>query len=161
MGLDCTTVRSRVFWGLLYSPVPEKKTGPCRSPVQSFLETVIRSGPKIQDRTAYKSVRSGPASLSRTDYDGWCKLYQKVYDNLQDQNHYNMLCTGQQTFHTPKNLDRDQKQTRQIPVAQYADVGHESAPNRVRFGSGPVPGRHPVLGGGIGGLRQLGAEPAH
>ena len=46
-------------------------------------------------------------------------------------------------------------------VAQYADIGHESAPNRVRFGSGPVPGRHPVLGDGIGGLRQLGAEPAH
>jgi hypothetical protein len=46
-------------------------------------------------------------------------------------------------------------------VAQYADVGYKSAPNRVRFGSGPVPGRHPVLGGGIGGLRQLGAEPVH
>ena len=46
-------------------------------------------------------------------------------------------------------------------VAQYADIGHEPAPNRVQFGSGPVPGRHPVLGGGIGGLRQLGAEPAH
>ena len=60
MGLDYATVRSRVFWGLLYGPVPEKKTGPCRSPVQSFLETVIWSGPKIQDRTAYKSVRSGP-----------------------------------------------------------------------------------------------------
>ena len=46
-------------------------------------------------------------------------------------------------------------------VAQYADGGHESAPNWVRFGSGPVPGRHLILGGGIGGLRQLGAEPAH
>ena len=60
MGLDCATVQSRVFWGLRYGPVPEKKTGPCRSPVQSFLETVIQSGPKIQDRTAYKSVQSGP-----------------------------------------------------------------------------------------------------
>ena len=46
-----------------------------------------------------------------------------------------------------------------VLVAQYADVGHESAPNRVQFGSGPIPGRHPVLGGGIGGLRQIGAEP--
>ena len=46
-------------------------------------------------------------------------------------------------------------------VAQYADIGLESATNRPWFGPGPVPGRHPVLGGGIGGLRQLGAEPAH
>ena len=46
-------------------------------------------------------------------------------------------------------------------VAQYADIGPESATNRARFGSGPVPGRHPILGGGIGGLRQLGAEPVH
>ena len=46
-------------------------------------------------------------------------------------------------------------------VAQYADIGPESATNWVRFRPGPVPGRHPVLGGGIGGLRQLGAEPAH
>ena len=45
------------------------------------------------------------------------------------------------------------------PVTQYADIGPESATNRARFGPGPVPGRHPVLGGGIGGLRQLGAEP--
>ena len=58
---------------------------------------------------------------SRTDYDGWCKLYQKVYDNLQDQNHYNMLRTGQQTLHTPKNLDRDQNQTRQIPQQLHND----------------------------------------
>ena len=64
MGLDCATVQSRVFWGLRYGPVLEKKTGPCRSLVQSFLETVIQSGPKIRDRTAYKSVRSGPASLA-------------------------------------------------------------------------------------------------
>ena len=55
----------------------------------------------------------------------------------------------------------DSQITRVHIVAQYADVGHESAPNRVRFGSGPVPGRHPVLGGGIGGLRQLGAELVH
>ena len=39
-------------------------------------------------------------------------------------------------------------------VAQYADIGHESAPNRVQFGPGPVPGQHPVLGGGIGSLTQ-------
>ena len=43
-------------------------------------------------------------------------------------------------------------------VAQYADIGHESAPNRVRFGPGPVPGQHPVLGDGVGGLRQIGAD---
>jgi hypothetical protein len=47
-----------------------------------------------------------------------------------------------------------------IPVAQYADIGSESAMNRAWFRPGPVPGWHPVLGGGIGGLRQLGAEPA-
>ena len=29
-----------------------------------------------------------------TDYKGWCKLYQKVYDSLQDQNHYNKLRAG-------------------------------------------------------------------
>ena len=40
------------------------------------------------------------------------------------------------------------------PVTQYADIGHESAPNWVRFGPGPVPAQHPVLGGGIGGLAQ-------
>ena len=40
------------------------------------------------------------------------------------------------------------------PVAQYADIDHESALNRVRFGPGPVPGQHPVLGDGIGGLTQ-------
>ena len=39
-------------------------------------------------------------------------------------------------------------------VAQYANIGHESAPNRVRFGPGPVPGQYLVLGGGIGGLTQ-------
>ena len=57
MGLDYATVRSRVFWGLLYGPVPEKKTGPCRSPVQSFLETVIWSGP-VRGPT----VRSGQST---------------------------------------------------------------------------------------------------
>ena len=41
-------------------------------------------------------------------------------------------------------------------VTQYADIGPESATNRPRFRPGPVPGRHPVLGGGIGGLRQSG-----
>jgi hypothetical protein len=39
-------------------------------------------------------------------------------------------------------------------IAQYADIGHEPAP--IQFGT--APGRHPILGGGIGGLRQLGAE---
>jgi hypothetical protein len=39
-------------------------------------------------------------------------------------------------------------------VAQYADIGHESAPNRVRFGPRPVSGQHPMLGGRIGGLTQ-------
>ena len=39
-------------------------------------------------------------------------------------------------------------------VAQYADIGPEPAPNR----SGTAPGRHPILGGGIGGLRQLGSD---
>ena len=39
-------------------------------------------------------------------------------------------------------------------VAQYADIGPEPAPNR----SGTAPGRHPILGGRIGGLRQLGAD---
>ena len=39
-------------------------------------------------------------------------------------------------------------------VAQYADIGPEPAPNRLRT----APGRHPILGGGIGGLRQLGAD---
>ena len=37
-------------------------------------------------------------------------------------------------------------------VAQYADIGPEPALNRLRT----APGRHPILGGGIGGLRQLG-----
>jgi hypothetical protein len=46
-----------------------------------------------------------------------------------------------------------------IFVVQYADINHESAPNWVRLGPGPVPGRHLVLRGGIGGLRQIGAEP--
>jgi hypothetical protein len=41
-----------------------------------------------------------------------------------------------------------------VLVAQYTDIGHESAPNRVRFGPGLVPGQHPVLGGEIGGLTQ-------
>jgi hypothetical protein len=41
------------------------------------------------------------------------------------------------------------------PIAQYADIGPETA--RTRFG--PDPGQHPVRGG-IGGLRQLGAKPA-
>jgi hypothetical protein len=36
-------------------------------------------------------------------------------------------------------------------VAQYADIGPELATNWARFGIGPAPGRHPVLGGGIGG----------
>ena len=36
-------------------------------------------------------------------------------------------------------------------VVQYADIGLETATNRARFGVGPAPGRHPVLGGGIGG----------
>ena len=52
------TVRSGPDRGLICRPL--KKTGLCRSPVQSFLETVIQSGPKFQDRTAYKSVWSGP-----------------------------------------------------------------------------------------------------
>ena len=58
---------------------------------------------------------------SRTDYDGWCKLYQKVYDNLQDQNHYNMLRAGQQTLRTPRNPDRDQNQTRQTLQQPHDD----------------------------------------
>jgi hypothetical protein len=48
-----------------------------------------------------------------------------------------------------------------VPITQYADIGPESATNRARFRPGPVLGRHPVLGGGIGSLRQLGAEPAY
>ena len=39
-------------------------------------------------------------------------------------------------------------------VAQYADIGHELALNRVRFRSGPVPGQHPVLGDGIRSFTQ-------
>ena len=39
-------------------------------------------------------------------------------------------------------------------VAQYTDIGPEPALNRF----GTAPGRHPILGGGIGGLRQLGAD---
>jgi hypothetical protein len=35
------------------------QTGPDRG-------TVLRSGPKSRDRTAYKSVQSGPVSLVRT-----------------------------------------------------------------------------------------------
>jgi hypothetical protein len=50
-----------------------------------------------------------------TDYDGWCRLYQKVYDNLQDQSHYNKLRAGQQTFRGQKTTDRPQ-QSRQIPI---------------------------------------------
>ena len=41
-----------------------------------------------------------------------------------------------------------------LAVAQYADISPEPAPNRLRT----APGRHPILGGGIGGLRQLGAD---
>ena len=36
-------------------------------------------------------------------------------------------------------------------VAQYADISPETATNRAWFGIGLAPGRHPVLGGGIGG----------
>jgi hypothetical protein len=61
---------------------------------------------------------------NRTDYEGWCKLYQKVYDNLQDQSHYNMLRIGQQTFRIPRNPDRNQDRTPQIspsPTPQAYD----------------------------------------
>jgi hypothetical protein len=61
---------------------------------------------------------------SRTDYEGWCRLYQKVYDNLQDQNHYNMLRVGQQTFRTPKNLDKNQDRTPQTP-SNFASQIHD------------------------------------
>jgi hypothetical protein len=50
-----------------------------------------------------------------TDYDGWCRLYQKVYDNLQDQSHYNKLRAGQQTFRGQKTTDRPQ-QGPQLPT---------------------------------------------
>ena len=39
-------------------------------------------------------------------------------------------------------------------VVQYTDIGPEPGPNR----SETALGRHPILGGGIGGLRQLGAD---
>jgi hypothetical protein len=63
---------------------------------------------------------------SRTNYEGWCKLYQKVYDNLQDQSHYNMLRAGQQTFRTPKNLDKNQDRTPQTPSSFASQISDDS-----------------------------------
>ena len=60
----------------------------------------------------------------QTDYDGWYRLYQKVYDNLQDQNHYNMLRISQQTFRTLRNQDKNQDRTLQLlpgPTPQTYD----------------------------------------
>ena len=48
--------------------VRSQKIGPDRMTVQTGLDRgiVLRSGPKIRDRTAYKSVRFGPVPVSRS-----------------------------------------------------------------------------------------------
>ena len=58
-------------------------------------------------------------------------------------------------YHNEWQLRGDWENTDHVfGVAQYADIGPEPAPNRF----GTALGRHPILGGGIGGLRQLGAD---
>jgi hypothetical protein len=68
MGLDHATVRSRVFWGLRYSPVPNLRTGPYRSPDQTGLQnhTSVRSQNSGPDRLQISPVRSSPSPTVRS-----------------------------------------------------------------------------------------------
>jgi hypothetical protein len=60
--------RSRVFWGLRYSPVPNLRTGPYRSPDQTGLQnhTSVRSQNSGPDRLQISPVRSGPSPTVRS-----------------------------------------------------------------------------------------------
>ena len=74
MGLDHATVRSRVFWGLRYSPVPNLRTGPYRSPDRTGLQnhTSVRSQNSGPDRLQISPVRSGPSPTVRSGQSsGW------------------------------------------------------------------------------------------
>ena len=76
------TVRSRI-----YRPdCLTAQTGPDR-------ETVLRSSPKIPDRTAYKSVRSGPVPVPRSSPVSLVAFNQRARGNA--------LCPSNRWLHSP------------------------------------------------------------
>jgi hypothetical protein len=82
----------------------------CKKTTEQKIDTLrLKVSQELSDAITHRD------QPGRTDYDGWCRLYQKVYDNLQDQNYYNMLRISQQTFHTPRNQDKNQDRTPQLP----------------------------------------------
>ena len=83
MGLDHATVRSRVFWGLRYSPVPNFRTGPYRSPDWTGLQnhTSVRSQNSGPDCLQISPVRSGPSPTVRS---GQFTLYSTLYGRTSE-----------------------------------------------------------------------------
>ena len=74
MELDHATVRSRVFWGLQYSPVPNLRTGPYRSLDRTGLQnhTSVRSQNSEPDRLQISPVQSGPSPTVRSGQSTRC-----------------------------------------------------------------------------------------
>ena len=87
---------------------------------------------------------------------------QKEADKQLKRDHQAEKKIQQAANRAEKEQEKAERATLCCTICRHRSrIGHEPGPVRTRFGPGPVPGRHPVLGGGIGGLRQLGAELAH
>ena len=96
MELDHATVRSRVFWGLQYSPVPNLRTGPYRSLDRTGLQnhTSVRSQNSEPDRLQISPVQSGPSPTVRS---GQSSTGSGLVNNLSQIIHKAATSAGQKS----------------------------------------------------------------